>query len=186
MSAKDSQATYGFVTKVLHWSIAILVILQFVWIYWRDSLPKGHHLKTWLLLSLHKPLGMLVLFLGLLFIAWRLINIQPGMPGHTARWELIAARSVQGFLFLMMLAMPISGYLMSAASGYSVKWFGLAFPLLIEKNRSLAGLYHDSHHYLGYFLMACFVLHAAAALKHHFMDRDHLLRRMLPFADPRP
>jgi cytochrome b561 len=132
--------------------------------------------------ALHKSFGLTVLALTLLRLAWRLLAGAPAaLPGIPA-WQRWAAGGVHGLLYALLLAMPLSGWLYNSASGFPLKWFGLfSLPKLSGYSPEVKDFAHDAHETIFYVLAAVLALHAAAALKHHYLDRDATLSRMLPW-----
>jgi cytochrome b561 len=134
------------------------------------------------LYSYHKWIGITVLLLVVLRLLWRATHrpppLLPGMP----RWQEIAAHGVHHGLYLLMLAVPLTGWLMSSALGFPVVWFGvLPLPDLIGKDKALGEALKEVHETLNYALLALVLAHVAGAIKHQLMDRDGTLARMLPF-----
>lgn len=175
MRIKNDRYHYGIVAKLLHWLIAIFIItLLCVGLYMAD-LPVG--LQKLKLYRLHKEFGLLVLGLAIVRICWRIINTTPLL--ELPWWEACAARLVHWAFYGFMFAMPLSGWLMSSASGISVSFFGLfVMPNLVGPDDNLRIFFRSCHHWLAYALIATIVLHVLAALKHHFIDNDTILRRM--------
>ena len=102
------------------------------------------------------------------------------------RWQRQAASVSHVLLYLLTLAVPLSGWLFSSASGFKVMYFTkLPLPDLVGKNKALAAQLHLAHEGLNYFMLALVLLHIAAALRHHWVDRDDVLTRMLPLVKPR-
>ncbi|HUB88826.1 MAG TPA: cytochrome b, partial [Dyella sp.] len=132
--------------------------------------------------ALHKSIGLTVLGLFALRLAWRLYDGAPPdepMP----RWQRNMAHATHALLYLFILAMPLSGWLFNSLHGYPLQWFKLFnLPPLAAKNDALSHLAGEVHEWLFYLLLVVLAGHAGAALKHHFFDRDNVLRRMLPFA----
>ena len=161
----------------LHWAIALLIFCAFpLGLYMHDlklSPAKLH------LYSYHKWIGITVLALAILRVLWRITHKPPAL--HIARWQETASRLVHGLLYLLMLAVPVSGWLMSSAKGVKTVWLGiLPLPDLVEKNKALGELLGNVHTALNYTMLLLVLLHVAASLKHHFVDRDDVLLRMLP------
>ncbi|RUR11128.1 cytochrome b [Legionella sp. km772] len=130
------------------------------------------------LYGLHKAFGILVLILAILRIIWRLSNKTPSL--NIPKLELIAARLAHLALYILMLAMPISGWLMSSAAGLAPSFFGLfTLPNLVAPNDELREWFAFVHEWLAYGLIAIISVHTLAALKHHFIDKDDILRRMI-------
>ncbi len=161
----------------LHWSIALLIFSAFpIGLYMHDlklSPTKLH------LYSYHKWIGITVLMLAVLRILWRATHKPPAL--HIARWQEIASGIVHGLLYLLILAVPMTGWLMSSAKGVKTVWLGVVpLPDLVAKDKALGHILSNAHTALNYTLLALVLLHIAAALKHHFVDRDDVLLRMLP------
>jgi len=179
---KNTTSNFGVITKLFHWIIATLVAVQFylgLWAVW--VLPQNSPKLELYIGKLHEPIGILVFILGTLAILWMLINPHPLFPNSMLLWEKIVARITHMLLYLALLLMPITGIIMAQASGYPPNFFGLyQFPQLIEKNKDLANLAFTFHKYIGYVFLALIILHILAAFKHHFIDRDNILKRMLP------
>jgi cytochrome b561 len=115
-------------------------------------------------------------------LLWRLKNPAPELPSGMTPLERRLARGTHIAFYVLLFAMPLTGWLMSSAKNYSVSWFGLfTWPDLIGKNEHAFDLLRSTHHLLGKVLFAIAVLHILAALKHHFWNKDDVLRRMLPF-----
>jgi cytochrome b561 len=176
MNLKNSEQHFGVVAVVFHWLLAVFIIgLLAVGLY-MISLPLGSlKLKLY---GWHKGFGILVLTLVCLRILWRFYNINPLLSLPSL--EKFAARFVHWLLYLLMLAMPLSGWAMSSAAGFDPSFFGLfTLPSLVSPNEELRELFALIHEYLAYSLIAVILLHSFAALKHHFYDRDDILTRML-------
>jgi len=179
MSLKNTSERYGIITILIHWLSALLVLFMLALGSYMVDLPNGDPKWEWY--GLHKAIGIIIISLTLLRILWKLINITPPLPANTKRYESILSHSLHGFLYLLLILIPISGYIDSSAGGYGIHFFGLFdIPLLIDKNKELSDTAGMIHGYLGYALVACIALHLAAALKHHFVLKDNILRRMLP------
>ena len=119
-------------------------------------------------------------------LAWRLFHSAPPLPATMRPWERHVAGIAHALLYLLMLAVPISGWIMSSAAGIPVVYFGvLQLPDLVEKNKALFELMKIVHYAFNKTLLALVLLHVAAALKHHYVDRDDVLTRMLPPLKPR-
>lgn len=169
---------FGWVTIFLHWLMAILITGLLVLGLYMTSLPIGvEKLKFY---GWHKAFGILVLMLACIRISWRLSNQVPTLP--VKHWEYVFARTVQLCLYILMVVMPITGWLMTSAAGLRPSFFGwFLLPALVGPNETLQHLFRNCHEYLAYTLMALIVLHVAGALKHHFIEKNDILRRMLPW-----
>lgn len=179
MQLKNSLSRYGAIAQLFHWAIVILVVTQFVLAKRADDLPRG--LAKLAVLAQHKSVGITILGLALLRLAWRLFNPVPPVPPNTPRWQQFAAHGSHFLLYALLLIIPVLGWLMSSARSFSVSWFGLfTLPDFIEPSTAAFDFLHAAHETLAKVLAALALLHIAAALKHHFIDHDDVLRRMLP------
>lgn len=180
MPNRSPPTRYGAVAQGFHWLIAALIVTQFTLAYLADDLPIGIHKLA--LLARHKSFGMTVLMLALLRLLWRLKNPPPELPSGMRPLERMLARVTHIAFYVLLFAMPMTGWLMSSAKNYSVSWFGLfTWPNLITKNETAFDLLRSTHHILSDVLFVIAVLHILAALKHHFWHKDDVLLRMLPF-----
>lgn len=179
---KNTSSKFGSLSKLFHWLIATLVIVQFylgLWSVW--VLPKNSPELELYIGKLHEPIGILIFGLGTVAIFWMLINQHPLFPNAMRMWERVVARVTHILLYLALLLMPITGIIMAMANGYPPNFFNLyQFPMLIEKNKDLASLAFTIHKCIGYVLLVLIILHILAALKHHFLNHDNVLKRMLP------
>ena len=175
----NSFDSWGAPAKLFHWFIAVLIFAQFVlgWIAinWHLS-PTKLNLFVW-----HKSLGMLVLLLVLLRLLWRLENTIPALPADTPVWEYAVARMSHVLLYVLMFALPLSGWIINSAAGvpFSIFW-KIPLPVLFAPDKHLAQLAASSHFYLFVVLAALLLLHIVAALRHHFVKRNQVLLQMLP------
>lgn len=163
----------------LHWWIALLIFIAFpLGIYMHDLPFSPTKLK---LFSWHKWIGVTVFLFVIVRILWRLSHKPPTLPDNIARWQKIVIHISHSLLYLLMVAIPLSGWLMSSAKGFQTVWFGvLPLPDLLDKNKELGNLLSVVHTTLNFSLLALVILHVNAALKHHFVDKDNVLQRMLP------
>jgi len=184
MQWRNTSTSYGAIAKFLHWSIVILIISQYVIIEAAEEMADGPgKLET---VALHKSLGMLVFGLALVRVAWRFLNGRNPPPVPLPRAQRMAAAAGHGLLYVLILAQPLSGWLMSSSAGYPVSFFGLfVLPALATKDPGAHEFYEEVHEALFAVLATVALVHALAALYHHFWRKDDTLRRMLPFALPR-
>ena len=162
----------------LHWSIAAFVLVNLVLGLFHESLLDG---LKWVI-PIHKAIGITVLALTLARIAWRLMHRPPPLLVDMAPWERTVAKVVHWSFYVLLLALPISGWMLSSnpARLRPMSWFGL-FPIPpLPISGATAGLGHEAHGVLGYLMAALVAVHIAAALRHHFVLRDSVLARMLP------
>lgn len=167
---------YNRPAVALHWLIALLILAALpLGLYMHDLPLSPTKLK---LFSYHKWIGVTVLWLAVLRILWRFAQKAPA-PLPAPRWQQLAAAATHGFLYLLLFAIPISGWLMSSAKGFTTVYFGvLSLPDLVAKDATLGETLTEVHEALNYFLMGLLALHIAGALKHHFIDHDATMRRM--------
>jgi cytochrome b561 len=178
MKIHDSVSKFGIVTKIFHWFAIVLVVNQYISINYFKYLPKSDPLKHFVLVAWHKPAGFILFFIAILFIIWRFQEQQRPSLNNIPLYEKIAAKSTHMALFILLFFQPLSGILMSNASGYSINFFGTSLPMMVAKNKVLADFMHDAHHLLGGMMFLLILVHSAAALKHRFWDKDGILKRM--------
>lgn len=178
MPLRNTTEDYGSLAKFLHWTIVILIVVQYVLAETADELPDG--LEKLQILTRHKSFGMLILGLAIVRIAWKLMN--RGRPAPVGEgWMKKAAAAGHGLLYLLLLVMPLSGWAMSSAANYPVTFFGwFQFPALVAENHDLHEVLEDVHETLFYTLLVVAIGHIVAALYHHFMLKDDVLKRMSP------
>jgi len=180
MALRNTTARWGILAQSLHWIVVALVITQFVLARISHNLPLG--LEKLAMLARHKSVGITILGLALIRLLWRWMNPTPELPDTLKPYERALAKLTHGGLYVLMFAMPITGWIMSSARNFPVSWFSLVqLPDLVAPNRPLYDALHETHEILAWVLGSIALLHAAAALKHHFVLKDHVLRRMLPF-----
>ena len=171
-----ASARYNGVAQALHWIIGLAVIATVVLGLWHEPLEPvlGQGL-----MQLHKSLGMSIFVLSLIRLGWRFTHSPPAlrpMPG----WQTAAAKVSHTLFYILMIGLPIGGYLMSSAGKYPLAWFGVPIPKApVGKDSLIAGLAHEGHEIGGYIMAALVVLHVGAAL-YHASKRDGVMSRMLP------
>ena len=170
---------YTPVAKALHWLMTVLLFGLLALGFTMTDLPLSPQKLQ--LYSWHKWAGVTVFLLVLFRLAWRATHRPPPLPAHMPPVMQLAAHAGHVLLYLLMIVIPLSGWLMSSAKGFQTVWFGvLPIPDLVEKNQELGDLLQTVHLSLNLFFVAVLVGHIGAALKHHFIDRDDVLTRMLP------
>lgn len=177
MQIKNTKDHFGIIAILLHWIMAILLIGLVILGLYMTSLPlSAQKLKLY---GWHKEFGMLVLFLVMFRIVWRIGNVLPSLSSLNA-FERTAARMVHWAFYIFMFALPITGWLITSTAGLPVSFFGLfVIPTLIAANDNLRPVLEMIHEWLAYGLIALFSLHVLAALKHHFINKDDILRRII-------
>jgi cytochrome b561 len=172
---------YHPLAKALHWITALAVLGLLGVGLWMTGLPLG--LQKLQVYNWHKSIGIAVLALTVLRLAWRWYSPPPALPGTVAPWERRLAPFAHGMLLALLLAMPVSGWLMSSSAGVSVVWFGvLALPDLVPRDRGLFAVLRATHYTLALLLIMLVALHVAAVVRHDLLRRDGIFRRMSPFA----
>ena len=169
--------TYTPVAKRLHWLMAAMILgLLALGIYMSD-LPLSPQKLT--LYSWHKWAGVTVFVLVWLRLLWRITHRPPALPETLSPLMRLAAHAGHSALYLLMIAIPLTGWLMSSAKGFQTVWFGvLPIPDLLGRDRELGDLLQQVHKLLNLLLMLTLAGHVAAALWHHFVLKDDTLRRM--------
>jgi len=170
---------YTGVAITLHWLIALALVGSFSLGLYMHELPLSpQKLKLY---SWHKWAGVTIFLFVVCRLAWRLTHLPPALPPGIAEWQARVAAATHVLLYLLMIAIPLSGWLMSSAKGFQTVWFGvLPLPDLLAKNEELGELLQQVHMLLNFTMAGLVMVHAGAALKHHFLDRDDILARMLP------
>lgn len=185
MPLTNTQIRYGGVAKTFHWLTALLILTLIVLGLVAEDLPYATDAelarKAWLF-SLHKTLGVLVFFVALARILWAVSQPRPGLLNADKRAESFLAELVHWLLYGALVIVPLSGWIgHAAASGFAPIWWPLGQNLpLVPKSTSLEHLAGAVHFVSGRVLIGAILLHFIGALKHHFIDRDSTLRRMLP------
>ncbi|MGV8918564.1 MAG: cytochrome b [Pseudomonas sp.] len=179
MQLRNSSSRYGWVSMVLHWGVALTVFGLFALGLWMVGL--GYY-DTWRKAGpdLHKSIGLTLFAVMLIRVVWRLISPPPPALASYGRWTRLGATLGHLFLYLCLFATMFAGYLISTAEGEGISVFGLFdVPALVSGLPDQADVAGDIHLYLAWVLVIFAGLHALAALKHHFIDRDTTLVRML-------
>jgi len=172
----DGELHYNKVARALHWTIAVLIIVNLIIGLIHDYLPKGTPA-----IPIHKSIGLAVLALSAFRLIWRLTHTPPPLPAAMLGWEKFTAQSVHYILYALMFIMPLSGWIMSSAGDRPLNFFWLFdVPKFdVAKTDAITGLSRQAHTVLGYAMTALVVGHIAAALRHHFLLKDNVLNRML-------
>jgi cytochrome b561 len=173
----SQRAQYTRTAVSLHWLMFVLMAAGFtVGAYMADLRVSPLKVR---LFAYHKWIGVTVLGIAVLRLLWRLTH-RPPPDEPMPRWQQLAAHSAHWLLYVLMIATPLAGWLYSSAAGFPVVYLKIwQLPDLVHKNEALAKVLVEVHGFLAWTLLWIVALHAAAALKHHFFDRDATLRRML-------
>jgi len=165
-----------------HWTIAALVIVNLFLGLFHENLLEG--MKV---MPLHRAIGITILVLSVGRLGWRLTHRPPGLPPEMRGWERAAAKVAHVLLYALMVALPLTGWMMSSnpERPRPFDWFGLIQVPVLPIDKGAAMLGRGLHGPLGYVMTALVVLHIAAALRHHWVLRDRVLARMVPGIGPR-
>lgn len=181
-STNSAAARYSRGAVILHWLIAVLIILNVVAAWVSEDMPKPDRA---MIIGNHKAIGIMVIGLTVVRIFWRLTKKPPPLVDTLKAWEAALSKVVHAALYFLMLALPLSGWAMSSSfsKGEGISLFGLvSVPALpVGYDKPTTGMYHEMHEIFANLMIALFVLHVAAALKHHLIDKDGTLRRMVPW-----
>ncbi|MDD3935739.1 cytochrome b [Rhodoferax sp.] len=176
-------ARYSATAMVLHWLLALVIVTMFVVGVYMTDLPfSPQRLKLY---NWHKWAGVTFLALTVWRMVWRVTHRPPALPITVTRnmpgWQIRAYHATHHLIYLLFFAVPLVGWAYSSAAGFPIVWFGqMPLPDLLPVNKELAELIKPLHKLMALALLALAGLHMAAALKHHLVDRDGLLSRMLP------
>ena len=176
---RNTATSWGAVAKNFHWIMAALILAQITLglmaVNWRVS-PTKIQLFFW-----HKSLGMLILALLALRLLWRLANATPLLPADMPRWERSAAHVSHVLLYVLLILLPLTGWVINSAANIPLRLFRvIPLPAIVEPNKPLAELFARVHLSLIIVLALILTVHIAAALRHHFVKRTTVLARMLP------
>jgi cytochrome b561 len=177
MQLKNTISSYGAVTKLLHWLIAVLVLMMLAVGFFMDDLPKEYKGVVY---NLHKLTGLTVLFLMLVSIVWSFFNVRPEHPHGMPRWQHYVSRIVQILLSICLIAMPLVGWIGSSSANKAPHIGDLVLKLPISENKELIEQMFDIHETLAIVILILVSVHMLAALYHHYIVKDDVLRRMLP------
>ena len=174
---------YSIIAMLLHWAIAIAVIVN-----WRIA-ESAEHLpdaERGAVMANHFALGMLILVLTVLRIIWRLINPPPPKGRHLQPWERLLATITHSAFYVLLISLPLLGWIGMSGYDYAIDMFGVVWPVLpVGFGEERVGQIIDVHATLGTVMLVLIALHILGALKHTFIDKDGNLFRMLPFGSPK-
>lgn len=179
MSIRNTSTHYGSVSIAIHWLVALAVFGLFGLGYWMVDLTYYH---DWYKKApdIHRSIGMLLLAVMVFRVVWKLANRTPAAPAGHKRWEVISAHAAHSLLYLLIFVAMISGYLVSTAGGSGISVFGwFDVPSVTGQVKRMEETAGTVHYWSTWAIVVLAALHAAGALKHHFIDRDNTLRRML-------
>ena len=179
MSLKNPNERWGAVSQGFHWLIVLLLLAQGTVGLLMGDMARGPDKIA--VYAFHKSVGLTILALALARLLWRLYAGRPAPVPGTPTWQERAASAMHGALYVLLFAVPLSGWVMNSAAGFPLQWFGLFnLPAIVGKDHDLHELAEGIHELLFWALVALVVAHAAAAFYHHLFQRDATLARMLP------
>jgi cytochrome b561 len=180
MTLRNSENAFGAVAKLFHWGIAALLALQVALGLLMTALPLSA--EKFAQFARHKSLGIAILIIALARAGWRIVDPPPPPVAGIGPWQRRAAGAVHFGLYGLLILLPLTGWALSDAANTPVRFIGLwTLPSLVAPSAAAKSFLTQAHHALVLALGLVTALHAAAALYHHFMRRDPILRRMLPF-----
>lgn len=179
MTLKNTPTRWGPVSQALHWLIVLMILVQGSVALWMGGLRNGpDKIQVY---ALHKSFGLTILALVVLRLLWRLYAGHPRAVAGTPAWQHRAASLAHGALYALLLAIPLSGWVLNSAAGFPLQWFGLFnLPKLVATSHDLHEMAEDAHELMFWALVSLALLHAFAAVYHHLFQRDDTLARMLP------
>jgi cytochrome b561 len=180
---RNDADSWGALAKLFHWLIAALILAQIALgllaVGWRIS-PTKLNLFVW-----HKSTGMLILALVALRLLWRLASRVPELPANMPAWERLGAHLSHFLLYALMIALPVTGWIVASASNVPFRIFWtIPLPAIVAPDKATADLFASVHGALVALLVLVLIAHVGAALRHHFVKRDTVLVRMLPWRRP--
>jgi len=186
MSRRAHSGNYNAIAKMFHWLMAALILCMLLlgWAMTADDILGGHGKSV--AMQVHESVGMIVLTLGVLRLIWRFLNPPPPLPAFMPAWEQVAARLSHVILYVLMLVMPLVGWVIISTMAHKAQFFGL-FPIPnlpflhdLPGKKEIREIFESIHWWLAWVIVAVVALHIGAALKHHFIERDDILLRMSP------
>ncbi|NOT87189.1 MAG: cytochrome b [Lysobacter sp.] len=179
MTLKNTIDRWGGISQLLHWTVAVLILVMAYLGLTMGDLPNGpDKIKTY---ALHKSIGITILALVALRVAWRMYAGTPHPVPGSPRWQERIAALTHAAIYLLLFAIPVSGWVLNSAAGFPLQWFGLInLPHIVGKSHDLHELAEEAHEIMFWVLALLVVAHAGAAYYHHLFQRDATLARMLP------
>jgi len=178
MSLRNTSQKYGKITIMIHWLMALIIISLIAVGFYMHGLEDGA--PKWAIYDLHKATGFIVLLLALFRWYWMLTSQKLTPLASFSKFDIKASILSKWLLMSLILLMPLSGFLMSVATGKALSIYGLFnIPSLMEQNKPLAGFFHSMHGYLAWAITTVVALHIIFAFKHHLIRKDDTLNRML-------
>lgn len=181
--AQGAQTGYSRVAIGLHWGIAALLAANLILGFWHNSF--GKQTSAWLMFF-HESIGVSVVGLTLVRLAWRLSHRPPALDEVVKAWEAKLARTVHASFYVLLLLLPLTGLSYASSWGRAIPFFGLLeiSPLPVPTSSTARALFGNVHEVLAFVTIGLILLHVTGALKHHLQGHAHLIRRMSPWGSP--
>ena len=178
-------ARYSRVAIWLHWIIALLIVVNLLLGFFRGEFDKPVRAA---MMDVHKATGLTILALSLARLGWRLGHRPPPFDAVMKAWEVGIARLIHGLFYLLLVGLPLTGWMIVSTSGRATSWFGLfdVAALPVARSEDLHEFFEEVHELLAYGILVLLALHVGGALKHHFEGHRHLVGRMAPWVRPSP
>lgn len=172
---------YHISSKLFHWIMSILIIGMLVIGFYMVDFISDENQNKYTIYNLHKSFGLLIFFLAILRIINRIYHKPPKQPEGLSRIEVVISKSLHHSFYVLMILIPVSGYLMSNFYGFNVNFFSYEMPSLVVYNPEMGRLFSETHEFLAYSLIFLLILHVAGVIKHRFFDKpeNDVLKRML-------
>ena len=185
MALSLTSPVYGTVARTLHWLIALAIIGMLALGWTMSSLPFGQEKNV--LFQLHKSIGITILLLSLFRLFWRLLHKAPELPAEMPLWEKLAARASHILFYVLIIGMPLSGWIIVSTSSFNmptylygtIHWPNFPYVSEASNKREIGHIFARMHGIAAYVMAGLIVLHVSAAQKHHWIDRDDVLTRMV-------
>jgi len=179
MQLRNDTERYGLIAQVFHWIVVLGIVVQYGLGWYMEDLPNSLYKVE--VYNLHKSIGLSVLAVAVLRLLWRWANPVPPLPPGRARWEALAAGASHATLYILIFAQPLTGLGMVLFAQFPSEIWGMPLPKAAP-DKAVEDAFKAAHYYLQWIILAVVALHVAAALRHHFVLKDSVLRRMLPLS----
>jgi cytochrome b561 len=178
--ASPNLARYSRIAVWLHWVIALLIVVNLLLGFFHEDFDKP---VSAAMMSVHKASGLTILVLSLARLGWRLAHRPPPFDAAMKAWEKGVARLVHWLFYLLLVALPLTGWTIVSTRGRATSWFGLfdVAALPVARSDGLHEFFEETHKFLAYGILVLLALHVGGALKHHFEGHRHLIGRMAPW-----
>jgi len=172
----NTKNAYGTISKCFHWVIALMIIAMLII---GCSLGFTHKATFQALMHYHQSLGVTILILMVLRLIWRLCATSPTYPNSMTPFEVTLAHAMAWLFYVLIFTIIVAGILMTAFHGYAIKFWGWNIHLPITPSKNMNHIFNTIHIYTAWIILACVIIHVLAALYHHFIRKDDVLKRMI-------